>query len=98
MSVKNNKNSKSVSSFFLPMAKYSQDSRTHKIKRITTAKRIMTRNIVLACTTIFSALQFHGKLVITYYKNFFLQYVTLIHTVYLVKIYGSDFNKSFYLS
>ena len=38
---KNNENSKSVS-FFLPTTKYNRDLRAHKIKGITTVKRVMT--------------------------------------------------------
>ena len=38
---------------FWPMARYSRDLRAHKIKRITTVKREMTRGNVLVSKTIF---------------------------------------------
>ena len=46
---KNDKNSKSVSSF-LPTEKHSRDLRAYKIKKITPVKREMTTSIFLAFT------------------------------------------------
>ena len=80
---------------FLPIAKYSLDLRVHKIKRITTLKRTMTRGNVLACTTIFlNAAVFCENLLLLIVSIFFLLYVTIIHTIHSVKIHKSGFNRS----
>ena len=79
---------------FLPIAKYSLDLRVHKIKRITTLKRTMTRGNVLACTTVLLNTAVFWKIITAYCKYFFLLYVTIIHTIHSVKIHKSGFNRS----